>query len=103
VQVELAIAMSGARLDLGQPDAALLELQIPQLNPDRAFSWSPALFDSYATVLDELGRTEEAELWWTRADVAADALERELDGDGGEEITVIEEDVVIEEDDEVDD
>ena len=61
VQVELAIAMSGARLDLGQPEAALTELQIPQLDPERAFAWSPALFDAYATVLEELGRDDEAE------------------------------------------
>ncbi len=68
VQVELAIAMSGARLDLGQTDAALVELQIPQLDPERAFSYSPALFDAYAAVLEELGRTTEAEQWYARAD-----------------------------------
>src|SRR5690606_38191534 len=44
VLVELSIAMSGARLDLGQPEAALDELQIPQLDPNTAFSYSPALF-----------------------------------------------------------
>ena len=76
VQVELAIAMSGARLDLGQVDAALIELQIPQLDPETAFSYSPALFESYASVLEELGRDEEAEEWYGRADAAADALER---------------------------
>ncbi len=75
VQVLLAIAMSGARLDLGQPDAALVELQIPQLDPARAFAWSPALFDAYATVLEELGRTDEAEVWFRRAEVADEALE----------------------------
>ena len=64
VQVALAIAMSGARLDLGQPEAALTELQIPQLDPERAFDWSPALFDAYATVLEELGRDDEAARWY---------------------------------------
>jgi hypothetical protein len=44
VQVELAIAMSGARLDLGQAAVALVELQIPQLDPTTAYSWSPMLF-----------------------------------------------------------
>ena len=63
VQVSLAIAMSGARLDLGQPELALAELEIPQLDPDRAFSYSPALFSAYAEVLDELGRTAEAAEW----------------------------------------
>lgn len=74
VQVELAIAMSGARLDLGHPDAALTELQIPQLDASTAFSYSPGLFDAYGLVLEELGRTAEAEEWFTRADVAAAAL-----------------------------
>ena len=74
VQVELAIAMSGARLDLGQPELALAELEIPQLDPNVAYSWSPDLFDAYATVLEELGREEEAGEWFRRAEVAAAAL-----------------------------
>ncbi|KGA05848.1 MAG: hypothetical protein GM43_1040 [actinobacterium acMicro-4] len=74
VQVELAIARSGARLDMNQPQLALTELEIPQLTPDTAYSFSPALFDSYAVVLAELGRDEEAELWGERANRAALAL-----------------------------
>jgi len=89
VQVLLAIAMSGARLDLGQPDAALSELQIPQLDPSRAFSWSPALFDAYATVLEELDRQAEAEEWFARSDAAAEALG--ASGDDDELIEVFEE------------
>lgn len=80
VQVELAIAMSGARLDLGKPEAALVELQIPQLDPKTAFSYSPGLFDAYATVLEELGRDAEAAEWYHRAERAEDALD-EVDGD----------------------
>jgi len=87
VQVELAIAMSGARLDLEQPDAALVELEIPQLDPTKAFSYSPALFSAYATVLEELGRAEEAEEWYDRADFAADALE---DANSDAELATIE-------------
>jgi tetratricopeptide (TPR) repeat protein len=90
VQVELAIAMSGARLDLGQADAALVELQIPQLDPTTAFSYSPALFESYGSVLEELGRTEEAEEWYARADAAADALDR-AENDDDDTIEVYEE------------
>ena len=92
VQVELAIAMSGARLDLGQIEAALIELQIPQLDPDTAYSWSPALFDAYATVLEDLGRTQEAEVWFTRSDLATAAL---ASGDEADdlEIEVFEEDI----------
>ena len=74
VRVELAIAMSGARLDLGEPERALLELDIPELDPDRAYPWSPALFASRATVLEELGRDAEAREWHRRAYIAADAL-----------------------------
>ncbi|CAN5221920.1 hypothetical protein BH11ACT2_BH11ACT2_17470 [soil metagenome] len=92
VQVELAIAMSGARLDLGQNELALGELQIPQLDPARAYSYSPALFAAYAAVLEELGRDEEAETWWTRADVAADALDDADAVDDDEIIEIIEED-----------
>ncbi|MGW4930245.1 hypothetical protein ACWEOH_13930 [Agromyces sp. NPDC004153] len=74
VQVGLAIAMSGARLDLEQPELALAELEIPQLDPDRAFSYSPALFSAYAEVLEELGRGPEAAAWRARADRAEEVL-----------------------------
>jgi len=74
VQVELAIARSGARLDMGKVELALGELEIPQLTADVAFSYSPALFDSYAVVLQELGREEEAAHWGKRANIAAEAL-----------------------------
>lgn len=89
VQVEVAIAMSGARLDLGQPEAALAELQIPELDPARVFDYSPALFDAVGIVLEELGRTDEADLWLSRADLAASALARA--GDEEEMIEVVEE------------
>ncbi|WP_246139932.1 hypothetical protein [Protaetiibacter larvae] len=91
VQVALAIAMSGARLDLGQPELALTELQIPQLDPERAFSYSPALFDAYATVLEELGRTDEAEQWWQRSDRATIALEQAAIPEGQDTVEIIEE------------
>lgn len=91
VQAALAIAMSGARLDLGQPDLALSELEIPLLDPERAFSYSPALFDAYATVLEELGRTAEAEEWWQRSDRAAQALEEAAIPEGQDTVEIIEE------------
>jgi hypothetical protein len=92
VQVLLAVAMSGARLDLGQPDAALVELQIPQLDPQRAFPWSPDLFDAYATVLEELGRNDEAEVWFDRAEVAEDALESRDSEPEDDVVEIVEED-----------
>jgi hypothetical protein len=73
-QVALAIAMSGARLDQGNAEAALSELEIPQLDPSKAFTWSPDLFAAYATVLEDLGRDDEAERWYTYADRADAAL-----------------------------
>ena len=98
VRVELAIAMSGARLDLGDTERALQELDIPELDPDRAFEWSPALFAARAAVLEELGREDEAALWQRRADVAADALE-DASGAANLEVLIVDEtedpDVVI--------
>lgn len=73
-QVALSIAMSGARLDLDQVDLALAELEIPQLDPSKAFTYSPALFSAYAEVLEELGRHQEAAEWTTCAEVAEKAL-----------------------------
>ncbi|MEZ3162081.1 hypothetical protein AB1K54_16310 [Microbacterium sp. BWT-B31] len=90
VRVELAIAMSGARLDLGETERALLELDIPELDPERAFEWSPALFAARAAVLDELGRADEAEEWHRRAVVAADAID-DATGIADSEVVFIEE------------
>ncbi|MBC9936063.1 MULTISPECIES: hypothetical protein [unclassified Leucobacter] len=87
VQVQVAIAMSGARLDLGQTQQALFELEIPQLDPQRAFSWSPELFAAYAAVLSDLGRDREAAQWQKRAEVAEAALEEKF---GGAELEVFE-------------
>ncbi|MEV8339516.1 hypothetical protein [Leucobacter sp. NPDC077196] len=74
-RVHLAIAMSGARLDLGQTQQALFELEIPELNPSKAFSWSPGLFAAYSAVLEDLGRSAEATKWLGHAEHAARALQ----------------------------
>lgn len=92
VRVALAIAMSGARLDLGELELALGELQIDELDPNRAFEWSPALFSAHAAVLEDLGREDEASYWAERAEVAADALGMNDDDD-----EIIVEDGLIEE------
>ncbi|WP_243695985.1 hypothetical protein [Labedella phragmitis] len=89
-QVSLAIAMSGARLDLGSPELALGELEIPQLDPERAFSYSPALYDAYAEVLSELGRVEDAAVWRKRAAVALQLLG---DPNESETIEIVEEEI----------
>lgn len=90
VQATLAIAMSGARLDLGMSREALAELEIPQLDAGRAFGYSPPLFRAYAEVLEELGRDEEAALWRRRADVAEEALDSATLDEEGETIEIIE-------------
>jgi hypothetical protein len=93
VQVELAIAMSGARIDLGNPTAALGELEVPQLDPTTAYSWSPALYSAYAATLEELGRQDEADEWWARVDRAAAALAEIADENAWETVDVVEEEV----------
>lgn len=74
VRANLAIAMSGARLDLGQNELALAELEIEELNPKKAFDYSPQLFRAYADTLEILGRNAESERWFDLADRAEQAL-----------------------------
>ena len=74
VRVNLAIAMSGARLDRGENDLALAELQIAELNPPKVFDYSPALFRAYADPLEVLGKATESKHWFDLADRAELAL-----------------------------
>jgi hypothetical protein len=78
-KVELAIVAAGARTDLGQADAAVAELEIPQLDINRAFSYSPRLFRAYADALAAVGREAEAEKWQNQAAVAENALGQGVD------------------------
>lgn len=94
-RAQLAIALSGARLDLDDPERALQELDIPELDPDNAFEWSAELFAARATVLEELGRTSEAEEWARRAAVAAEVWAQAL-GIGEDEEILVEEEVIVE-------
>ena len=73
-KAELAIVAAGARTDLGQLDAAVSELEIAQLDINRAFSYSPRLFRAYAEALAAVGRSAEAEKWQRQASVAENAL-----------------------------
>ncbi|MET3921781.1 hypothetical protein [Arthrobacter sp. UYEF20] len=73
-KAELAIVAAGARTDLGQLDAAVSELEISQLDINRAFSYSPRLFRAYADALAAVGRTAESEKWQRQAVVAENAL-----------------------------
>lgn len=73
-KVELAIVASGARTDLGQLDAAVAELEIPQLDMNMAYSYSPRLFRAYADALEAVGRADEAATWRRQATIAENAL-----------------------------
>ena len=86
-RIESRIVAAGARRDLGQSDAALLLLQVPELSARRTTDWLPRLRYAYADTLMDLGRVDEARTWFERAaqadaDGATDAEERlaELDG-----------------------
>lgn len=94
-RMELLIVASGARRDLGQDEAALVMLQVPELEHKRAAPWLARLRYAYADTLTDAGRDEEARQWFARAaeadaDDVTDAAERllELDGvlieDGGD-------------------
>ncbi|MBL3687282.1 hypothetical protein D3248_10045 [Leucobacter zeae] len=96
-RVHLAIAMSGARLDLGQTQQALFELEIPELNPRKAFSWSPDLFGAYAAVLEDLGRDVEAAQWERHARHAANALQELVGGHDELEVFEVPETEIVEE------
>jgi tetratricopeptide (TPR) repeat protein len=78
-KAELAIVAAGARTDLGQLDAAVAELEIPQLDINRAFSYSPRLFRAYADALSAVGREAEAAKWQKQAVVAENALGQGFD------------------------
>jgi tetratricopeptide (TPR) repeat protein len=86
-RVEALIVEAGARRDLGQPEAALLLLQVPQLNARRTEDWLARLRYAYADTLADVGRMADARTWFERAaqvdpDGVTDAEERvaELDG-----------------------
>ncbi|MFI7650843.1 Replicase polyprotein 1ab [Micromonospora sp. NPDC049460] len=87
VAIELLIVAAGARGDLGQKDAAVAMLQVPELTVEAAEPWTARLRYAYADALLAVGRREEAREWFSRAaDVdtegETDAAERLLELDG---------------------
>jgi hypothetical protein len=86
-RVELAIVLSGARRDLGQPEAAVVLLEGParRARPDRP--WTPRLWYALADALLEVGRNSDARSWFAAAAEVdqtggTDAAERLLELDG---------------------
>ncbi|OLT07481.1 hypothetical protein BJF90_45635, partial [Pseudonocardia sp. CNS-004] len=70
--IELAIVAAGARRDLGELDAAVVSLQIAELEPGRREPWSARLFYAYADNLVAAGRESEALQWFLHAADADD-------------------------------
>jgi tetratricopeptide (TPR) repeat protein len=86
-QIEVRIVESGIRRDQGLADAAVIALQVPELNGKRLRPWSARLFYAYGDALLAAGRPEEARDAFARAvaadpDDETDAADRldELDG-----------------------
>jgi len=78
-RIELAIVVSGIRRDLGQYDAAVVGLQLPQLNAGSRQPWAARLFYAYAEALLAKGDDDGAMTWFGHA--ASADLEGETDAD----------------------
>jgi tetratricopeptide (TPR) repeat protein len=86
-RIELAIVVSGIRRDLGQYEAAVVGLQLPQLTVGSREPWAPRLFYAYAEALLAKGDEEGARTWFSHAAGAdlsgeTDAGERVVELDG---------------------
>ncbi len=96
-QVEMLIVSAGARRDLGQDEAAVVSLQVPDLKARAHEPWVARLRYAYADALESIGRVEEARDWFGRAaradvDGSTDAIDRLADLDGTVFVDVDEED-----------
>lgn len=80
-RVELMLVASGARADLGQVEAALLLLQVPELTSLPKGDARARMQYAYAELLERAGRSEDAVAWMRKAadsdvDGVTDAAER---------------------------
>jgi tetratricopeptide (TPR) repeat protein len=66
-RAEMRIVAAGARSDLGQLDAAVVTLQVPELTARTPAPWLARLRYAYAEALAATGRADEARLWLARA------------------------------------
>ncbi len=77
-QLEMLIVAAGARQDMGQYDAAVVTLQVPELTRSRGPHFAVArLMSAYADALEAAGRRDEAQTWLRRA------AEADVDGQTG--------------------
>ncbi|MBS2540049.1 hypothetical protein KGQ20_45645 [Catenulispora sp. NF23] len=86
-QIELRMVAAGARLDMEQPEAAVVQLQGADLTPAKIQPWTARLRYAYAEALLAAEREDEAREWFMRAadadsDGLTDAAERVDDLDG---------------------
>lgn len=73
-RAELAMVLSGAYQDRGDLVAALESLEVPELDINRAYPFSPRLYGAYSELLEALGREEQAQKWRHQILVAERAL-----------------------------
>ncbi|MHA6804312.1 tetratricopeptide repeat protein [Salinifilum ghardaiensis] len=78
--IELRIVAAGARRDLGEIDASVVSLQIPELDPQRQDPWSARLFYAYADNLLAAGRVQESFTWFVHAAHADDEEDTDAPG-----------------------
>ncbi|MCX6433362.1 MAG: hypothetical protein NTX29_11425 [Actinobacteria bacterium] len=102
-RIELTLVAAGARADLGQVDAALVVLQIPELTKLPKGGPRARLQYAYADLLEQAGRIDEAHEWMRKA--AASDIEGVTDAEERVEelagLAFTEEELADEESDEV--
>ncbi|MGC4932057.1 HAD-IIA family hydrolase [Gordonia sp. DT30] len=67
---EMRIVEAGARLDLGEPQKALVTLQFEDLRPGRTGTAAARLFYAYASALEAAGQLDDAMTWFMNASAA---------------------------------
>ena len=80
-RVELLLVAAGARADMGQAEAAIVLLQVPELTKLPKGGPRARLQYAYAALLEQVGRVEESREWMRKAaasdvDGVTDAQER---------------------------
>lgn len=65
-RIEMLIVAAGARRDMGQLNAAVVMLQVPELKARTKGSWQLRLRYAYADALAAAGRQDEAASWFER-------------------------------------
>ncbi len=84
--LELLMVVAGARMDLGQPQAAALLLDVPELHrevPNRYAGVRSRLMSVYADALERAGETGAAAQWRKRAQALLPAELVHTDDDSG--------------------